>query len=73
MRKITHEKDRHNKKLKKNPVSTYDFMVGASNELHKEASHSLEKERRRGGRVHNTNPNHLPNIWIQSKRKGTKR
>ena len=47
MRKRTCEKDRHNKKLKKNPVSTYEFMVGASNELHKEASCSLEKEEKK--------------------------
>lgn len=43
-RKSTHEKDKHNKKLKKNPVSTDEFMVGASNDLHKVASRSLEKE-----------------------------
>ena len=29
--KRTHEKDKHNKKLKKNPVSTDEFMVGESN------------------------------------------
>ena len=43
LRKSTHEKEKHNKKLKKNPVSIDEFMVGASNELHKASSRSLEK------------------------------
>ena len=49
LRKITHEKDKHNKKLKKNPVSIDEFMVGASNDLHKAASHSLEGEEEEEG------------------------
>lgn len=46
-RKSTHEKDKHNKKLKKNPVSTDEFMVEASDDLQKAASCSLEKEKKK--------------------------
>ena len=47
MRKRTHEKDRHNKKLKKNPINIDEFMEGESNDLHKATSLSLEKEEKK--------------------------
>ena len=76
LRKSTHGKDRHNKKLKKNPISTDEFMVGASNDLHKADPGSLEKEekeekkekKRRKGSQDKSKPSPKSLDTVQNKR-----